>query len=103
MLESVSKSPGVMYGHPYRNLLGHLPIVISADAVVTSYFLPLIFSPLTTVPVLVFKSSIVSVDRCLGLCDRPSSTLSTVIVKCFREIVLCEIASWPAVSGMLAV
>jgi hypothetical protein len=32
------------------------------------------------------------------LCDWPDSTGLTVMVKCLREMVLCDIANWPAIS-----
>lgn len=80
----------------YRNVLGHLPIVISASLPSTTYFWPLIFCPSTTVPILVAKSSIVSFERLVRWCAWPSSTRSTLMVRCFREMVLWEMASWPA-------
>jgi hypothetical protein len=58
--------------------------------------LPFIFCPLTTVPIFVARSSILTCDRLDRLCACPSATLWTVIVKCLREMVLCEIASCPA-------
>lgn len=80
-----------------RNLLGHLPMMISASSLSTTCFLPLIFWPLTTVPIFVAKSSIVTLDRLDRWCAWPSSTSSSVIVRCFREMVLWDMASWPAV------
>lgn len=76
-------------------------MVNSAVAPCTTFFLPLIFSPSTTVPILVARSSMVSVDRLVGLWAWPSSTGLTVRVKCFREMVLWDMANWPAGSPSL--
>ena len=55
------------------------------------------FLPFTTVPIFVAKSSIVTFDRLVGCRLWLSSTGSIVIVKCLRDMVLCEMASCPAV------
>jgi hypothetical protein len=56
-------------------------------------FSPLIFVPLTKVPIFVLRSSIVRADRLARLRESPSETFPTVMVKCFLETVLCEMTS----------
>lgn len=84
----------------YQNLFGHFPIVNSALSPSITFCVPFNFSPLTTVPIFVARSSIVRVERLEGLCDWPGSTGLTVMVKCLREMVLCDIANWPAISNI---
>ena len=62
----------------------------------TTYLAPLIFWPSTVVPIFVFRSSIVSLERLVRWWAWPSGTSSTVMVRCLREMVLWEMASWPA-------
>lgn len=97
ILQIVSEATPNSDGTGYQNLFGHLPMVNSALSPSTTFLSPLIFSPLTTVPIFVARSSIVSVERLEGLCAWPGSTGLTVIVRCLREMVLCDIANWPAV------
>lgn len=54
---------------------------------------PLIFVPLTKVPIFVLRSSIVREDRLAKFRESPSETLPTEMVKCLRETVLCEMTS----------
>lgn len=78
---------------PYWNLLGHLPMTTSASSPATTCFSPLSFWPLTKVPILVFRSSIVIFDLLDRLCAWPRLTSATLMVRCLREMVLCDMAS----------
>lgn len=75
---------------------GHLPITSCAWLLSIVSLSPLILRPSTVVPILVARSSIVRRDRLERSWAWPGSTSSTVIVKCFRDIVLWEISSCPA-------
>lgn len=68
----------------------------SALSPCTTYCLFLIFLPLTVVPVFVFRSSRVRVDRLEGRYAWSFCTSSTVMVKCRLDMVMWDIATWPA-------
>lgn len=87
----------------YRNLCVYFPIVISTlSSSDKTYLSPLILRPFTTVPILVPRSSIVTFGRLEGSDAKPSWISSTDIVRCFLEIVECDIASCPAIQKTLA-
>ena len=101
----------------YRTSLGHMPSFTSFTSSNSVFFCARIWTPFRSVPFFESRSSIVMVDRERRLrCERvsvpaarcdyrskhtppPSTTLSTCIVMCFLDMVLSEMASWPADDG----